>query len=167
MKYSENSSAKPSQPLPSWLIWGFIIFSFSGFLDATYLTVSHYMGTELNCTILNGCGTVTASEYSLIAGIPVALLGCFFYLTMLIGSLVYLDTRHEAQRSASNSLNEFALKLISWLPFTGLAASAWFVYLQFFVIKALCQYCMLSAITSSLLFILAVITLVKSNSKKL
>lgn len=156
MKYSENSSAKLSQPLPSWLIWGFIIFSFSGFLDATYLTVSHYMGTELNCTILNGCGTVTASEYSLIAGIPVALLGCFFYLTMLIGSLVYLDTRHR-----------FALKLISWLPFTGLAASAWFVYLQFFVIKALCQYCMLSAITSSLLFILAVITLAKSNSKKL
>lgn len=154
MSHSGNSSVKPSQPLPSWLIWGFIIFSFSGFLDATYLTVSHYMGTELNCTILNGCGTVTTSEYSLMMGIPVALLGCFFYLTMLIGSLVYLDTE-----------NRLALKLISWLPFAGLAASTWFVYLQFFVIKSLCQYCMLSAITSGLLFILAAIALAKSNSK--
>lgn len=137
------------------LIWGFIIFSFSGFLDATYLTVSHYAGTELNCTLTNGCGTVTTSEYATIGPIPVALLGMFFYFTMLISSLIYLDTK-----------NEFTRKIISFLPITGLIASIYFVSLQLFVIKAICQYCMVSAATSTILFIFAMIMIVRERKNK-
>lgn len=157
MTHSEKQSDRPLRSykaLPDLIIWGFIIFSFAGFLDATYLTVSHYLGTELSCTLTGGCGTVTTSKYSMIGAIPVALLGSLYYLTMLISSLVYLDTKHELAR-----------KIITFLPFTGLIASIYFVALQLFVIKAICQYCMGSAITSTVLFIFALIVLIKYNNK--
>lgn len=156
MSHSEKPLEKLSRRLPDILIWGFIIFSFSGFLDATYLTVSHYAGTELNCTLTQGCGEVTTSKYSTIGSIPVALLGALYYFTILISSFVYLDTK-----------NELSKKIISILPFTGFIASIYFVSLQLFVIHAICQYCMVSAITSTILFILALIALIKYKPKDL
>lgn len=141
----EHSSGKPSSLLPKWLMWGLIIVSFLGFLDASWLTVAHYAGLDLNCTILKGCEEVTTSEYSLILGLPVALLGVFYYLTVLLLSLIYFDTK-----------NRFILKIIPPLTVAGLLASAWFVYLQFFIIKAICEYCMLSAATSTTLFIFGI-----------
>ena len=130
--------------LPSWVLWSLIIVSFIGFLDATYLTVSHYTGSALNCTLLKGCDVVTTSKYSEIFNIPVALLGMLFYFTMLVLSLLYLDTKHRT-----------ILKFIPILGFMGFLASIWFVYSQVVLIEALCQYCMLSAITSTILFILS------------
>lgn len=141
----EHSSGKPSSLLPKWLMWGLIIVSFIGFLDASYLTVAHYGGIDLTCTILKGCEEVTTSEYSVIFGVPLALLGVFYYLTVLLLSLIYFDTK-----------NRFILKIIPPLTVAGLFASAWFVYLQLFVIKAICEYCMISAATSTTLFIFGI-----------
>lgn len=143
-----NSSKDSSQQclLPKWLIWGLIIVSFLGFLDATYLTIAHYSGISLKCTILHGCDIVTTSPYSLIFGIPVALFGGLYYFTILICSILYFDTKHKT-----------ILKFMVPLTIAGFLASVWFVYLQFFVINALCQYCMLSAITSTVLFIFGLI----------
>ncbi len=156
MTHSDKPSERLSRRLPDVLLWGFILFSFAGFLDATYLTVSHYLGTDLSCTLTNGCGTVTTSKYSTIGSIPVALLGSFYYLTMLISSFVYLDTK-----------NEFSKKIITLLPFTGLLASIYFVALQLFVIHAICQYCMGSAITSTTLFVFALIAFIKYKPQKI
>lgn len=146
MKTLENSSARPSKALPNWLIFGLIGISFIGFLDASYLTIAHYTGATLNCSILKGCEQVTNSPYSVILNVPVALLGSLYYLTVLILSLLYFDTK-----------NASILKIIAPFTLLGFAASVWFVYLQFFVIKALCQYCMVSALTSTLLFVLGIL----------
>lgn len=146
MKTLENSSATPSKALPNWLIFGLIGIGFIGFLDASYLTISHYTGATLNCSILKGCEQVTNSPYAVILNVPVALLGALYYLTILILSLLYFDTK-----------NAFILKIIAPFTLLGFAASIWFVYLQFFVIKALCQYCMVSALTSTLLFVLGIL----------
>lgn len=132
------------QKLPSWLIWALILVSFLGFLDATYLTVSHYTGSALNCTILKGCDVVTTSEYSEIFNIPVALLGMFFYFSMLVLSLLYLDSGHK-----------IILKFIQILGVIGFVMTLWFMFAQTFLIKAFCQYCVVSAITSTILFILS------------
>jgi uncharacterized membrane protein len=118
------------------------LVSFIGFADAFYLTVKHYLGETPGCSFLLGCGTVLNSQYSTIVGIPVALLGTFYYLGILFLAILYLDRR---QKSALQVLVKF-----TWL---GFFASIWFVGLMAFVIKALCLYCLISATTSTVLFI--------------
>ena len=134
--------------LPNKLIWAIIILAFIGLLDATYLTVSHYSGASLNCSFTNGCDTVTASEYSVIFGVPVALLGTIFYFIALVLSLLYFDTR-----------KALLLKILAPLATGALLFSAYFVYLQLVVIQAICQYCMLSAATSTLIFVLTMVSM--------
>lgn len=145
----------PSTHLPKWLIWSLIIVSFIGFLDASYLTIAHYTGLALRCSVFNGCDQVTTSPYSVILGVPVALLGVFYYLAILLATLFYFDSRKACLP-----------KYIAWATNAGLVASVWFVFLQLFVIKAICQYCMISATTSTLLFIFGIIIIKQYGEKK-
>lgn len=151
MTNSEASSNK-SATLPSWLPICFLIFSAIGFVDATYLTVKHYLGMPIPCVILQGCEQVTNSQFATIFGAPVALLGSGYYLTVLILSVIFLDTRKLV-----------ALKLAAFATFFGILASLWFVFLQIFIIKAICLYCLISATTSTLLFICGLIFFAKNK----
>ena len=129
-----------------------MVVSFIGFLDATYLTAQHYLGFELNCSVFGGCETVTTSEYSVVAGVPVALLGALYYFTMFIGMFVYFDLQDKR-----------VLRVLMLLTVLGFLASLWFLYLQIFVIKALCLYCIVSVVTSTLLFVLGMFALFRSR----
>jgi len=130
-----------------------LVVSAFGFVDATYLTTKHYLGEPVNCSILEGCEEVTGSIYSVMFGFPVALYGSIYYLMIFILSVLYLDTKREA-------IINFTAKLTS----VGFAASIYFIYLQVFVIKALCLYCIFSALFSTILFILGMIII---NKKRL
>jgi uncharacterized membrane protein len=132
----------------------FIIVSFLGFLDATYLTIEHYRGNIPPCTIA-GCEIVLTSGYAKIVGIPVALLGSLYYLTILILSVAYLDLKKIA-----------IIRFASYCTIAGFAASLYFVYLMLFVIKEICQYCLISATTSTILFILGLFIITKSSRSK-
>lgn len=129
----------------------FIVLSAIGFLDATYLTVEHYKGSVPPCSIA-GCEVVLKSGQSAIAGVPVALFGAIYYLTILILSIAFLESGKMA-----------ILRFASYLTIIGIIASAYFVYLQFFVIGQICQYCMISAGTSTGLFALGVFVIKKSR----
>lgn len=121
-----------------------LIFATIGFADATHLSISHYTGTDLRCGPTGGCNTVTGSAYATVFGIPVALLGAIYYASMIILSIAFLDARSEK-----------ILNILKWIPILGLGASVWFVFLQLFVIHAICLYCMVSAGTSTMLFLLS------------
>ena len=135
------------------LIWLVLAVAFFGFIDATYLAVKFFNGTELNCGLTGGCNVVTTSEYATLFGIPVALLGSFFYATILFLSLLFIDRQYKSLP-----------KLLLALTATGFLMSLYFVSLQLFVIDAICVYCMVSATTSTTLFILSAL-LVKSMRK--
>lgn len=122
----------------------FMVLSVIGFLDATYLTIEHYKGSVPPCAIA-GCEIVLKSGQSTIIGIPVALLGSVYYLVVLILSIAFLESR-----------KMIVLRFASFFTIIGIIASAYFVYLQFFVIGQICQYCMISAGTSTGLFGLGV-----------
>ena len=139
-------------PLPKWIIITILIVSFIGFLDAAYLTAEHYSAGAIECNIFEGCNEVTTSQYSVIAGIPVAILGALYYLVIFISSLIYLDRE-----------NLSVLYSACWLTTAGLLFSIWFTYVQIFLLQTLCQYCILSAITSTILFVLAAILLTKKR----
>ena len=144
----EISLNKPSTPIHKWLVWLFLLFSFVGFLDAGYLTVKHYLGTPITCSFFEGCEKVTTSQYATILGIPVALLGVIYYLLIFVLVIAYLDTKKE-------QVLYFTVRFTS----IGFLISLWFLYLQVFVIKAICPYCVVSALTSITLFILGIILL--------
>ncbi|MEZ4156410.1 MAG: vitamin K epoxide reductase family protein [Candidatus Paceibacterota bacterium] len=125
------------------LVLLFGLFAFIGFLDAAYLTVVHFSDIPLLCGANSGCETVTTSVYSAIAGIPVALLGALYYIGLLFLTIFYLDRKN-------STVMHLALRLSA----IGLVASLYFVGLQLFVLKALCIYCMASAISSTTLFVI-------------
>lgn len=131
-----------------YLLWTFLILAAIGFIDASYLTVSHLTGSAVNCSISGGCDTVLGSEYSEIFGIPLSFLGLGYYATIFFITLYCLD-----------STSRKALSFLTLLPLGGFAFSLYLVYLQIFVIEAICQYCMVSAINSTILAILGLFLL--------
>lgn len=144
---SEQNSQTAAK-LPRWILVSFLALGFLGFIDTSYLTVSHYTGSELSCTLTGGCGEVTGSEYSTIFGVPLALLGLLYYLGIVILTKLYWDLKKHS-----------FLNLIRLMTVSGFVFSLYLVYLQIYVIEAICQYCMLSAISSTLLFIVSLISL--------
>ncbi len=133
---------------PKRIIVPLLAASLIGFIDAAYLTAKHYLGAPPPCGRFGGCETVTTSEYATIAGVPLALLGAVYYLAVFLSVIAYLDTRRPG-----------ILRMTAGFTAVGFLASLWFVYLQLFVIKAICPYCMLSAFASTVLFIVGMIVL--------
>ena len=133
-----------SKPVSHWWTGGMLVFSFLGFLDASYLTAKHYLHFEVPCSILNGCEQVLTSEYADVWGVPVALFGALYYLSVLLLVVAYLDRK-----------NSMFLKGAVLLPITGFAATLWFVAVQIFLLNAFCFYCMVSAGLTTLLFALS------------
>ncbi len=148
MKISKIYLIKPLTAVPKWLPVSFTVFSLLGFLDAAYLTVKHYLGTPIPCSLLQGCEKVTTSQYATIGGVPVALFGAVYYLFVFILTVIYFDTGKTR-----------ILSFLGRFSFFGFLASAYFLYLQFFVIGAICVYCIGSALTSTILFVLGLLVL--------
>ena len=122
----------------------FLILGFLGFLDSTYLTVEHYRGAAPPCSLFEGCETVTASSYSLLLGVPVALAGALYYLVLLLLTVFALE-------EGNTRVFRWAVRLT---PF-GFLASLWFLNVQFVILHALCIYCLFSAAASIALFALS------------
>lgn len=144
MTNSNNSLSKPS--VNKILIFLGILISLIGFADASYLTIKHIQGSLPNCTIVHGCEKVLTSEYSKIAAVPVSFLGALYYLAIFLGLAIYLDSK-----------NVTVLRLTALTTTVGLIASLYFFHLQLIVIKSWCQFCIVSIITSTLLFILGMV----------
>jgi uncharacterized membrane protein len=127
--------------IPRWLIWCVIIIAFAGFIDATYLTLVHFLGDVPSCTFIKGCEIVTTSKYSLIFNIPVALFGSLYYLLIFFLGVSLLE-----------KMRMSVVKTLALLTWLGFAASIYFLYLQLFIIGALCLFCMVSFISSMVLW---------------
>ena len=113
-----------------------------GLCDAVYLTVEHLNGSTLQCTITHGCAEVLGSRYATVAGLPLAAFGAAAYFTAF--SLATL-----AAFGYSSARGLLAALVALMFLF-----SLWLLYLQAFVLRAFCQYCLLSAsVTTLLLFV--------------
>jgi len=129
------------------LVTALLAISFLGFLDASYLALKHFQGIAPNCSVLEGCAQVTLSKFAVVAGVPIALMGALYYLAIFLLMIAYTETK-----------NSTILKFVRYFTILGFLASGYFVYLQLFVIKYICIYCMGSATTSTLLFVTALLT---------
>lgn len=114
-----------------------------GVLDASYLTIEHLSGNSVRCMIVTGCDEVLQSSYAALpGGVPVAALGAVAYFTVF--SLATLSAFGYAG----------ARRLLAPLVAVMFLATLWFLYLQAFVIRAFCVYCLLSAAVTTTLTVL-------------
>jgi uncharacterized membrane protein len=109
---------------------------------ATYLTVIHYAGINPACTAGQACIKVQTSQWSKLAGVPVALIGLLGYIAIL-GSLLVRD--REETRLATLGLT-----------LTGFGFSAYLTYRELFSIHAVCEWCASSAVILTVLLACAV-----------
>jgi uncharacterized membrane protein len=125
-----------------------LVLSLIGIGVAGYLTYVHYEGLKVLCLSSGGCETVQASKYAKLDGVPVALLGLLGYIGIL-GSLL---VRGDLGRVAA-----FGIAL------TGFGFSMYLTYRELFTIKAICQWCVSSAVLMTVLLILTAIRVLRTE----
>ncbi len=97
----------------------------------SYLLIERSRGASPVCVVGGGCSSVQKSEWAEVAGVPVALLGLIAYVALIGAALI------PGQLGAAGGL--FTLLV-------GVGFSAWLTYLEIFEIKAICTWCVASAL---------------------
>ncbi len=115
------------------------VLSILGVAIAVYLTIVDFLGETPPCVAGGGCATVANSPYSHLLGVPVSLYGVVGYLAILASALVAGDRGRIAG---------FGLAL------AGFGFSLYLTYLELFVIEAICQWCVASAVVMTVLLAL-------------
>jgi len=117
---------------------------------AGYLTYAHYTTATVLACPENGlinCAKVTTSSYSVIAGVPVALLGLLFFAVMAVLQLpVMWRSRLRGLRPARVAAALGGVVLVIWL-----------VYAELFRLDAICLYCTAVHVLTVALFVVTVL----------
>lgn len=125
------------------------IVALVGLIDSIYLTIHHYTAEPVPCSIIEGCEMVLTSAYATIADIPIALFGAIGYADALAFALIW-------------AMGKSIGRILFGLQSTAMAAvSIWLIYVQAAKINAFCQFCLLSAATSILLFVIFILSQLK------
>ncbi|MBL7036459.1 dihydroorotate dehydrogenase (quinone) [Candidatus Microgenomates bacterium] len=119
--------------------WILFILIIVGFSDSVFLTYEYDTLSSVGCPVspLINCLAVTSSKYSQIAGMPLALLGMFYYVF-----LFFLLMKK----------NKLFTSLLLVTTLFGVLFSSYLIYVQAFLIGLFCLYCLLSALVSFLIF---------------
>lgn len=136
----ETVNPTPKLPVAAALV------ALVGLADSIYLTVHHLTAVPVPCSLVSGCETVLTSPYAEFGGIPTAAFGAVAYFLAFSLALLAVFGNRAAWRLFG------ALSVVMFVATLGL------LYLQAFVIGAFCQFCLLSAITSIILFLLAMLS---------
>ena len=127
-----------------------ILISLLGFFNALYLFYSTTVG-NIYCPLTGGifkCEEVHADPHSMFLGVHVSLWGVIYFLILII--LLFIS---------SNSKNPYWLGF--FLPAVSLFGFGFSIYLtciEIFVITYFCEFCLFSALCSTVIFILTLIT---------
>ena len=124
------------------------VLAMGGFFVALYL-FAHNLGLTgpIVCGV-GDCATVQASQYAKIGPIPVSLIGLLGYVVLLLLSFIGLQPNHRGSKLIGG--------LLLFGSLGGSLFSAYLTYLEAFVIEAWCQYCVISAILITLIFLASI-----------
>jgi uncharacterized membrane protein len=129
-----------------WLPVVASIVALAGLADSAYLTIKHFTNEPVPCSLIEGCEMVLTSPYAEIGGVPLAALGsAAYFIAFSLAMLAAFGNRL--------AWTAFSIQTVLMAAF-----SFWLLYLQGAIIGAFCQFCLISAATSFLLFIIAAIS---------
>ncbi len=127
------------------------ILSLGGLLNAGYLWYQYQVLDSVTCS-LSGCNEVRQSEYSMFLGIDLPIWGFIFFFLLAIYMMCKLG------KSSYHRLELVGLSIYTGF---GFLFSIYLTYLEIFEIKALCQWCLISAIISILVFLTSIYVVFK------
>ncbi len=127
-----------------------ILLAVLGLLDSIYLGWVKFTGAYALCGPIGNCESVNSSQYSEIFGIPIALLGAGAYAIMIV--LLLLENRGQIWA-------EFSSMIVFGMSLIGVLYSIYLTYIEVAVLKAICPYCVISAIILVFLLLLSGIRL--------
>lgn len=132
-----------------------LILIAAGILVSGYLTYVKFTAEPMACVGggMFDCSTVQNSIYAEMFGIPIAYMGLATYIVM--AGLIVLESRIGLLQEFGN-LILFAITLFAWL------FSMWLVYVQFFLLEALCQWCLTHEVLMTLILPLVCVRLWRS-----
>ena len=140
-------TGKPVSPAPAWVTtWAIPILSVVGLLVAGYLSYIEVTLVQAFCGPVGDCNAVQASSYARLFGIlPVGVLGGLGYLAILLAWW--------ANRQKWGIISSYAPLALFGMAFFGTLFSTYLTYLEPFVIKAVCIWCITSAILITLIML--------------
>ncbi len=137
-----------------------IAFSAAGFFLARYMYHKRTAGGKLVCPVGESCDIVTHSSYSAIFGIPVQALGMAYYGTIAVAEIAMsVGSGYVRQTYDVFSVWDAATigaGAIAAVAVFGFVFSIYLSVLQAFVLRHWCSLCVLSALFTVALSLLAV-----------
>ena len=127
-----------------WVRIALAVLALVGIGVTVYLVWERYHGNAPVCAFGGGCATVQQSEWSTVAGIPVAFLGLAAYVGLLVCALVP---------------GQWPALAAVFITLLGVILSAYLTYLELFQIHAICEWCVSSAIIVTISLVLAAVRL--------
>ena len=138
--------------MDKWLYRASVALVIVGLLVSIYMTIYKVTSNDSMCLGSGDCSTVNASRYSEVNGIPVAAIGVIGYLAILV--VHYFENRNRF-------FKQNAALLIFGMALTGFLFTVWLIYVEIALLKAICPFCVTSQAAMTIIFILAVIRLIK------
>jgi uncharacterized membrane protein len=154
--------------MKAFLTLALIVVALVGITDASYITYEKFAGVVPPCQPGYDCAGVLNSKWASVGPIPVSALGVLYYLSVLVVSISYyleFDLIGKIKSAFPKKISKQLQSNPVWKNFDadhtlmaltsfGFAFSIFLVGLMAFVIQAWCFYCLISAASSSLLFLL-------------
>lgn len=130
------------------VMWVLIVI---GLIVSGYLAYVETTQVKAVCGPVGECNIVQSSPYAQIAGVPIAVLGLLFYVTVIA---LWLLQRVE-------SVRRWALLALVGLTIFGTLFSLYLTMVEVFVIGAICMWCLTSAVVTGLMCLLVTMGLAK------
>lgn len=128
--------------------WTVPTLAMIGLIVALYLSYVEVVQVEAICGPVGECNIVQFSPYARLMGIPVAVLGMLSYIAIVI---LWIGARYLPDRfSARSMLGLFTLAIV------GTGFSIYLTALELFVIRAVCAWCLSSAVVTTLILVLVI-----------
>jgi uncharacterized membrane protein len=128
------------------IVLGIFISGYLSYVKATGVIMACVQNSAFNCE------KVQSSAYSMMFGIPIAYMGLAVYI--ILGLLLLFGERIPVLGDYRD-LMFFALALFAWI------FSMYLVYIQFFVLEALCPWCLAHEANFTVLFAVTAFSFVR------
>lgn len=140
---------RTARPTPEWLEWAIPLLALFGLGVAAYLAYVETQAVPAVCGPVGDCNAVQSSEYARLFGVlPIGVLGVLGYAAILAAWLW--------GQWRSDRLADYAPLAILGMTVFGTAFSLYLTYLEEFVIRAVCAWCLTSAVIMTALMVLSV-----------
>lgn len=134
-----------------------VVAAVIGLLDSLYLAYVKIANVNIYCTPgLGSCDVVNASRFSVLWGIPLGVYGVVAFATLLW--LAVFGKRVKM-------LAPYTELLLFAISFAGFLFSLYLTYIELFFLKAVCQWCVLSALMMTTVFFTGIHKLVVKSAK--